>query len=315
MDLFQQIASNKRRSTALLILLLVLLAAFLGVLGGAYGSWEAGVAIAVVVGVVAFLVAWFGGSAILLTISGAKEIQRTDHPQLWNVVEEMKIASGLPRMPRVYLIEDGQPNAFATGRDPEHAAVAITTGLLEKLDRDELQGVMAHEIGHVRNFDIRYAMLVGVLVGAIALVSDLFLRSLRFSGRRSRGGGKGNQAQAILMVIAIVFALVAPIAALALRMAISRQREYLADASAAEFTRNPAALARALQKIAGDPEPLEVANRATQHLYIANPLRLGGDRGSLFATHPPIQDRVKRLLEMAYEPRFQRAAEIAGGAS
>jgi len=172
---------------------------------------------------------------------------------------------------------------------------------------------MAHEIGHVRNFDIRYAMLVGVLVGAIALISDMFLRTMRFSGRRSRGG-KGNQAQAILLVIALVFALIAPIAAIALRMAISRQREYLADASAAEFTRNPAALARALQKIAGDPEPLEVANRATQHLYIANPLRLGGDRGALFATHPPIQDRVKRLLEMAYEPRM-RKAERDGDAS
>lgn len=313
MDLFQQIASNKRRSTALLILLVALLAAFLGVLGGAYGSWEVGVAVAIGVSVIAFLVAWYGGSQILLTVSGAKEIQRTDHPQLWNVVEEMTIAAGLPRVPRIYLIEDGQPNAFATGRDPEHASVAITTGLLEKLDRDELQGVMAHEIGHVRNFDIRYAMLVGVLVGAIALISDMFLRTMRFSGRRSRGG-KGNQAQAILLVIALVFALVAPIAAIALRMAISRQREYLADASAAEFTRNPAALARALQKIAGDPEPLEVANRATQHLYIANPLRLGGDRGALFATHPPIQDRVKRLLEMAYEPRM-RKAERDGDAS
>jgi heat shock protein HtpX len=313
MDLFQQIASNKRRSTALLILLIALLAAFLGVLGGAYGSWEVGVVVAIGVSVIAFLVAWYGGSQILLTVSGAKEIQRTDHPQLWNVVEEMTIAAGLPRVPRIYLIEDGQPNAFATGRDPEHASVAITTGLLEKLDRDELQGVMAHEIGHVRNFDIRYAMLVGVLVGAIALISDMFLRTMRFSGRRSRGG-KGNQAQAILLVIALVFALVAPIAAIALRMAISRQREYLADASAAEFTRNPAALARALQKIAGDPEPLEVANRATQHLYIANPLRLGGDRGALFATHPPIQDRVKRLLEMAYEPRM-RKAERDGDAS
>jgi heat shock protein HtpX len=313
MDLFQQIASNKRRSTALLILLIALLAAFLGVLGGAYGSWEVGVAVAIGVSVIAFLVAWYGGSQILLTVSGAKEIQRTDHPQLWNVVEEMTIAAGLPRVPRIYLIEDGQPNAFATGRDPEHASVAITTGLLEKLDRDELQGVMAHEIGHVRNFDIRYAMLVGVLVGAIALISDMFLRTMRFSGRRSRGG-KGNQAQAILLVIALVFALIAPIAAIALRMAISRQREYLADASAAEFTRNPAALARALQKIAGDPEPLEVANRATQHLYIANPLRLGGDRGALFATHPPIQDRVKRLLEMAYEPRM-RKAERDGDAS
>jgi heat shock protein HtpX len=313
MDLFQQIASNKRRSTALLILLVALLAAFLGVLGGAYGSWEVGVAVAIGVSVIAFLVAWYGGSQILLTVSGAKEIQRTDHPQLWNVVEEMTIAAGLPRVPRIYLIEDGQPNAFATGRDPEHASVAITTGLLEKLDRDELQGVMAHEIGHVRNFDIRYAMLVGVLVGAIALISDMFLRTMRFSGRRSRGG-KGNQAQAILLVIALVFALIAPIAAIALRMAISRQREYLADASAAEFTRNPAALARALQKIAGDPEPLEVANRATQHLYIANPLRLGGDRGALFATHPPIQDRVKRLLEMAYEPRM-RKAERDGDAS
>lgn len=301
-NLFQEIERNKRGSAVLLFLLL----AFLGLLGGTFGAYfeapAAGFIVAAVVGTSAAVFAWNGGPKMLLTISGAKPIEKQDHPQLWNVVEELTIAAGIPVVPKIYLIEDSAPNAFATGRSPTDASVAITRGLLDKLDRDELQGVMAHELSHVRNYDIRYAMLVGVMVGAVALFSDLFLRSLQFGRFASRRGGSRKVHPAIL-VGAILLAILAPISALALKMAISRKREYLADASAAELTRHPAALARALGKIGGDRDVLEAANRATQHLYIVNPVLAAAQkepRSSLFSTHPPLAERIRRLNAMAY---------------
>ncbi len=187
----------------------------------------------------------------------------------------MALAAGTP-MPKVYIIDDTAPNAFATGRDPEHASVAITTGLLQKLDREELQGVMGHELSHVRNFDIRFALLVAVLVGSIALLADFFLRFTFWGGGRRGGGDRdkgGGALIAIIYVIAIVLALLAPFIARLVQLAVSRQREYLADASSVELTRNPAGLERALAKIASDKEVLEVANRATQHLYFTNPIK------------------------------------------
>src|SRR5919202_2005336 len=208
----------------------------------------------------------------------------------------MTIAAGLP-MPKVYIIDDTAPNAFATGRDPEHASVAVTSGLLEKLNRDELQGVIAHEMSHVGNFDIRYAMLVGILVGTTVLISDFFLRGLWFGGGRGgrRGGGGGNL-QLIMVVIAIVLAILAPLFARLLQLSISRQREYLADATAVQLTRNPKGLADALQKISSDREVLEVANRATAHLYIVNPIKKFEKRAKgLFSTHPPIEERIQIL--------------------
>jgi len=203
-------------------------------------------------------------------------------------------------MPKVYIVDDSAPNAFATGRDPEHATVAVTSGLLEKLDRDELQGVMAHEMSHVANFDIRYSMLVGILVGTTVLISDFFLRGLWFSGGRGggrRGGdGGGGQLQIIMVIIAVVLAILAPLFARLLQLSISRQREFLADATAVRLARNPKGLADALQKISGDREVLEVANRATAHLYIANPIKKFEKRSKgLFSTHPPIEERVKIL--------------------
>ncbi len=215
----------------------------------------------------------------------ATEVTHDDAPVLFNVVEEMAIAAGLP-MPKVYIIDDSAPNAFATGRDPEHAVVAVTSGLLEKLDRDELQGVIAHEMSHVGNFDIRYAMLVGVLVGTTVLISDFFLRGLWFGGGRRQGGGQG---QIIMLVVAILLAILAPLFARLIQLSISRQREYLADATAVQLTRNPKGLADALQKISGDREVLESANRATAHLYIANPIKKFEKRSKgLFSTHPPM---------------------------
>ncbi|HQK25128.1 MAG TPA: M48 family metallopeptidase, partial [Synergistaceae bacterium] len=214
---------------------------------------------------------------------------------LWNVVEELAIASGNP-MPRVFIIEDDALNAFATGRDPSRASVAVTRGLLEKLNREELQGVMAHEMSHVRNYDIRFAMLMAVMVGMVVFLCDVFLRSLFWGGRRRRGNDKGN---AVAMVLALVLAVLAPFFATLIQLAVSRQREYLADASAAELTRNPRGLISALEKLSTDPAELEGANRGTQHLFIVNPLkgkRQGKD--SLFSTHPSLESRIERLREL-----------------
>ena len=300
--MYDLIAANKRNSWVLILLMSGLVVA-LGVSIGAAAAQSpyGGLVIALGVAVVMFLISWYGGGDLIMMVSGARKIAHGDNPQLDNVVEEMSIAAGIPK-PEIYIIDDTAPNAFATGRDPNHAAVAITTGLLQKLDRDELQGVMAHEMSHVRNFDIRYAMLMAVMVGTIALIADFFLRITfygRGSRRRSSEGRGGGGAQAILFLIAIVLAILAPIVGKIIQLAMSRQREFLADASAAELTRYPEGLARALEKIAKDPEPLEAANRATQHLYIVNPLKKApGTRSSIWSTHPAIENRIARLRAM-----------------
>jgi heat shock protein HtpX len=241
---------------------------------------------------------YYKGSSAILAMSGAKEISKEDDPRLWNVVEELSIAAGLP-MPRVYLIDDTALNAFATGRDPDHAAVAITAGLRDRLNREELQGVIAHEMSHVRNYDIRFSMLLAVMVGLLVLMTDVFRRWLWWGGgrrRSSRREGGAGAAGAIVAVVAIVLAIVAPILAKLIQLAASREREYLADASAVELTRYPEGLASALEKLGGDKEVLEVANRATQHLYIVNPFKPFEDRAKgLFSTHPPLEERIRRL--------------------
>lgn len=298
-NLYTSVSANKRNSffiTAAITAVFVVLGYFLG---RYWGSGYGGVFIAFLVALVMSLAAYYGGDKMMLGISRAKRIEKKDHPQLFNVVEELAIAGGLP-MPAIYVIDDTAPNAFATGRDPKHASIAITTGLMSKLNRDELQGVMAHELSHVGNRDILYATMVGILVGSIALMSDFFLRSFFWGGgRRRRSNSGGGAGGAIFLVIAILLAVLAPIFAKLMQLAISRQREYLADASAAKLTRYPEGLASALQKIAGDKEVLEVANRATQHLYIVNPIKPFEKRASnLFSTHPPIQDRIARLRAM-----------------
>jgi heat shock protein HtpX len=296
-----RIAVNKRNSLLLIAAFLALITVFGYIIGYAWLGNPAeavfGLVLALVVGTVSGLATYYGGDRMVLAASHAREVTHDEAPVLFNVVEEMTIAAGLP-MPKVYIIDDTAPNAFATGRDPEHASVAVTSGLLEKLNRDELQGVIAHEMSHVGNFDIRYAMLVGILVGTTVLISDFFLRGLWFGGGRRREGG-GGQAQLIMMAIAIVLAILAPIFARLLQLSISRQREYLADASAVQLTRNPKALADALQKISGDQEVLEVANRATAHLYIVNPIKKFEKRAKgIFSTHPPIEERIKILRSM-----------------
>lgn len=300
----ERIVKNKRNSLLLFAVFFAFVMVFGYVLAFAYigdpvGA-VAGVFLALVIGTISGLVSYYAGDKMVLAASRAKEATHEEYPVLYNVVEEMRIASGLP-MPKVYVINDSAPNAFATGRDPEHASVAATTGLLDKLDRDELQGVMAHEMAHVANFDIRYSMMVGILVGTVVLASDFFLRTLWFGGGRNRGGnnGGGNYLQIIMLVVALVLAILAPIFARLLQLSISRQREYLADATAVKLTRNPKGLADALAKISGDNEVLEVANRATAHLYIANPVKGFEKRAkSMFSTHPPIQERIAILRAM-----------------
>jgi len=298
-NLYTAMSANKRNSFFITVAITAVFVVLGYFLGEYWGSGYGGVSIAFLVALGMSLAAYYGGDKMVLGISRAKRIEKKDYPQLFNVIEELAIAGGLP-MPAVYVIDDTAPNAFATGRDPKHASVAITTGLMQKLNRDELQGVMAHELSHVGNRDILYATMVGILVGSIALMADFFLRSFFWGGgRRRRSNSEGGAAGIILIVIALALAVLAPIFAKLLQLAVSRQREYLADASAAKLTRYPEGLASALEKIAGDREVLEVANRATQHLYIVNPIKPFEKRASsLFSTHPPIQERIARLRAM-----------------
>ncbi|MSQ37739.1 MAG: zinc metalloprotease HtpX [Chloroflexi bacterium] len=243
-------------------------------------------------------VSYFAGDKLVLAQSGAREIGPDEEKVLHNVVESLALGLGIP-VPRLYLIADTAPNAFATGRDPKHASVAVTRGLLDKLDRAELEGVIAHELSHVGNRDIRVMLLVTILVGMVALLADWMLRSMAWGGGGRRRGREGSGGGGIIVVLALVLALLTPLIATLIQLAVSRQREYLADASGALLTRYPAGLAGALRKIAADQEPLEVANKATASLYFANPLK---DRSalfdSLFNTHPPIAERIKRLEAM-----------------
>jgi heat shock protein HtpX len=309
----QQIAQNKRRSILLVIVIGIILSV-LGYFAGLFFTNDAAGAlffIPISIGVTAVLAlgAYFSGDSLVLGASAAREVDEQQAPQLVNVVREMSLAANVPP-PRVYIIDDSAPNAFATGRDPEHASVAVTTGLLEKLDREELQGVLAHELAHVQNYDIRFSLLVGVMVGSIALLSDVIARSA-FWGGMSRGGrreGSGGGAGAILLVVGLVVAILAPIFARLVQMAVNRQREFLADATSVELTRNPYGLERALAKIGADQEPLEVANRATQHLYIVNPIKkLDASAMGLFSTHPAIVDRINRLRRLTGQPDLDDA--------
>ena len=242
---------------------------------------------------------YYNSDKIVMTISGAKQIQKKDNQTLFRTVENLCIASGLP-MPKVYIIDDTAPNAFATGRDPKHASIAFTKGILEKLSKLELEGVTAHELSHVGNYDTRLMSIVSILVGSVALLADWFIRITWWGGGGDRD--ENNSSNAIFMIIALVLAILAPIIAILIQLAISRKREFLADASGALLTRNPDDLADALIKISKDREPLEVANKATAHLYIVNPFKEGhklvGTFAGLFNTHPKIEERVKALRAM-----------------
>jgi heat shock protein HtpX len=341
MNLLEQQASNRRR-TFLVMGLFVLFFAFLGVgfdlflLGASDGYVPLGSLLALGVGSASAAAGFYSGDKAVLASTGAtpllaavqtaSEDDRHKLRQLQNVVDEMAIASGLPR-PRVYLVPDQDPNAFATGRDPEHASIAVTRGLLDVMSRDELQGVIAHEMSHVRNYDIRLMTVIAALVGAIVLLADWSRRMMWLGGGRSgRRGSRsrdgGGAAMAIAFVVWLIAIILAPLLAQLLAMGVSRQREYLADASGAELTRNPGALADALQRIEGHAEPTRAIKRGAAHLCIADPLgrRMGLKEGfwsDLFATHPPMAKRIAALRRMAYQPATASLAEArrakAGG--
>ncbi len=315
--MWEAIRRNNRRSYILITLMgivLVVLGFIIGAtvdpqMGGAFGA-----IVAVGIWFIMCLVAMFSGDRLLLASSSAHKIEKKDAPKLWNVIEEMTIASGLGKMPDVYVIQDHLPNAFAVGRKPEKAAVAVTTGLLKRLNRDELQGVVAHEIGHIRNLDVRFMTIASVMLGSIVVISEIFLRSLFFGGRRrsSRSSKGGGQAQLVILAAAILLAILAPILARMLYFACSRQREYLADASAARFTRYPEGLASALEKISKRAVGKRKVSKALAPLYIVNPLQ-GRAAWSLFSTHPPTERRIQILRSMgglagymAYEEAYRQ---------
>jgi heat shock protein HtpX len=296
---YDRIATNKRETWLMMLIFVIVLGAFASVIGYVVGlPWQAAPLVFIALGAYA-MISYYASAGVALAVSGAHEVTREEEPELYRVVENLSIGSGLP-MPKVYVIEDSAPNAFATGRDPKHAAVTATRGLLNKLDKAELEGVIAHEMSHVGNYDIRVMTITVVLVGLVALLADLFMRWAWFgSGSRSSNRDRGGNAYIILVAIAVVLAILAPIAAQLIQLAISRQREYLADASGALLCRNPDALARALEKITADPDPLEEANKATAHLYFANPLREHESfLNNLFSTHPPVEERIRLLRAM-----------------
>jgi len=316
--MWELIRANKRNSILLMVLMAVVLLLLgfiigLGFSGDPVGGFF-GLIIATAIWLILALVSLSSGDQILLAASKAMPVTHDDHPQLFNVVEEMKIAAGLPAMPKVYIIADPAANAFATGRNPQSASVAVTAGLLGRLNRDELQGVVAHEISHILHRDILYVTLAGIMLGAIVLLSQTFLRSMYYGSmmgsrrRYSAGGRGGGQAQLVIFIIAIVAAILAPIMAYLLYFALSRRREYLADAGAARLTRYPEGLASALEKIANDPSPqLATVNKVTAPMYIANPFKRKGQRrlSDLTSTHPPISQRIRILRNMAQGASFK----------
>lgn len=291
-------SSNTRKTWALFTVFFVVVIGIGWIFSRLYGNPSI-LFFAVVFSSVMSIISYWYSDTIVLQIAKAVPVDKNKEPVLWNIVENLSITAGLP-MPKVYVVYESAPNAFATGRNPEHGVVAVTTGLLERLDKNELEGVIAHELSHIGNRDTFIATVVVILVGFISLISDFFLRSTFFRSRdREEGGG---QIQAILMIVGILLAILAPIAATLMQLAISRKREFLADASGSLLTRYPEGLASALQKISKDPTELRVANNTTSHLWFDDPFDKPGERVSwlhkLFMTHPPVEDRIRALRDM-----------------
>ncbi len=297
--MYKQITSNKRKSF-LLIAIFVIFVIFVGWIFSQISDFGYGsLFFAIIISLVMALFSFYSGDKIALWTAGAKgPIQKNDNPYVYRMVENLCITSGLPT-PKVYIITDPAPNAFATGRDPKHASIAITTGLIERLENEELEGVIAHELSHIKNYDIRLMMVVIVLVGVVALLSDWLLRFRFFGGRRDDRDG-GGQLGAILLIAGIVLAIISPLIGKLIQLAVSRKREFLADADGALLTRYPEGLARALEKITAYREPMKRANDATAHLYISNPFgaKTGKFFHKLFSTHPPAEERIKSLRSM-----------------
>lgn len=297
MNIYSQISANRWKTWLIVVLFVTFITTILFIYGKAtgYGLSYAGVGL-IIAGVMSFA-SYYYSDKMILGMSNAKQIRKGDNPHLFRIVENLCIGSGIP-MPKIYIINDTATNAFATGRDPKHSVVCVTAGILDKLNKTELEGVIAHELSHIRNYDIRVMSIVVILVGLVALMADFFMRSLWFGGGRR---SDRSNAQGIFLIIGIILAILSPLIATLIQLAVSRKREFLADASGALLTRYPEGLASALAKITKDREPLEAANNATAHLYISNPFKSKMSRHwftNLFNTHPPIEDRIKILRSM-----------------
>jgi len=302
--MYEQISRNKWKSAALVVFFMAFIFVLVWFFEYVTGWGKGGLVIALAIAMGTAAVGYYSSDKIVLGISKARPVTKDEFPYLYNVVEGLALAAGLPA-PKCYVIDDTAPNAFAAGRKPETAVICVTTGILEKLNRVELEGVIAHEMSHIKNYDVRLQTVVVVMAGVVALLSDWMLRSFIWGGggrRRSRNRGGSGGAEGVLVLVGLALAVLSPLIATIIQLSVSRKREFLADASSALLTRYPAGLASALRKISADTEPLEAANKATAHLYIVNPLKnlKGGNTGlnRLFSTHPPIEERIAALEKM-----------------
>ncbi len=297
--MYEQISGNKRKSFFLVLFFLCLIFVLAWILGERTGLGSQALILAVIIAVAMTFGSYYASDKIVLAISKARPVEKKDYPHLYNVVEGLAIAGGLPK-PRCYIIDDTAPNAFASGRNPKNSVIVVTKGLLQKLNRSELEGVIAHEMAHIKNYDVLLMTLTVVMAGIVVLLSDWILRSFIWGGGKKRRSSKeGGNAGAILVVVGLALAILSPLIAQLIRLAISRKREFLADANGAFLTRYPPGLASALRKLDADKEPLEAANKATAHLYIVNPLKdIKGAVNKMYSTHPPIEERVAALEKM-----------------
>ena len=298
--MFDEVRSNKIKSIILILLFIILIISLGSVIGLIYNNMISGMVISLIISIIYVLIVFNSGDKMILKMSSARPVTKKEFPHLYHAIDGLAIAANIPP-PKAYVIDDSAMNAFATGKDPKHASVTVTTGLLKVMNRQELEGVVAHEMSHIKNYDVRFMMLTIVLVGLVTLLSDFILRSFLWGGhghrRRSDSGGSSH---GLIIVIGLIFAVLAPLIGYLIKLAISRKREFMADANAAIMTRYPPGLAGALEKIKKDPDPLvDKANKATAHLFISTPFRKKHSFiNKLFATHPPINERIKRLKEM-----------------
>lgn len=296
--MFEDIKKNKIKSWFIVLLFLAFIAVIVYYICMALDLGELSIIIAMIFAIVSTWGSYYYSDKIVLKLNNARPATREEDLKLVNILDSLVISAGLPEKPQLYVIEDAQPNAFATGRNPKHAVVCVTTGLLEKLDYYELEGVLAHEMSHIKNYDILLSAVVSVMVGFVVILSDWFTRISFYGGRRGRDGDNDNNGNAIVMLIGLIFLILAPIFGQLMQLAISRKREFLADATAIEFTRNPDGLISALEKISADPNELKVANKATENMYIANPFRNKKKSSDLWSTHPSTEARIEALRNL-----------------
>lgn len=296
--MFEDIKKNKIKSWFIVLLFLAFIAVIVYYICMALDLGELSIIIAMIFAIVSTWGSYYYSDKIVLKLNNARPATREEDLKLVNILDSLVISAGLPEKPQLYVIEDAQPNAFATGRNPKHAVICVTTGLLEKLDYYELEGVLAHEMSHIKNYDILLSAVVSVMVGLVVILSDWFTRISFYGGRRGRDRDNDNNGNAIIMLIGLIFLILAPIFGQLMQLAISRKREFLADATAIEFTRNPDGLISALEKISADPNELKVANKATENMYIANPFRNKKKSSDLWSTHPSTEARIEALRNL-----------------